>query len=170
MQKNKAEIIQNRLKAIHNQSKPDLTKNTYIFQNHKKHDFALPHKSFDGKKYIAPGQTFHGDEYFMMFVKTGDLRISKVIEGVPEPVEIAENNLNESVNTVVTESKEGVPMEKLILDQPDKVTSEGTVEHVVRQPQRVLKDHNLSDQKTPEQIAQDVLLNESPMSGIDIIN
>jgi hypothetical protein len=167
MKKNKAEAMQERLKNIHSLSKPDLTKNTYIFQNHKKHDFALPHKSFDGKKYIGPGQTFHGDEYFMMFVKTGDLRINRVIEGVSE---IVENNLNESVNNVGTQLKEGASMEKLILEQPNKVTTEGTVEHVVRQPQTVLRDHNVSNQKTPEQAAQDVLLNENPMAGIDIIN
>ena len=57
-------------------------------------------------------------------------------------------------------------MEKLILDQPDKVTQHGKTESVVvnTNPNQVIKDHNSSNQ--PE---KDVLLVESPMDGIDIV-
>jgi len=119
----------------------------YIFQNHKRSDFSLPKKSICGKKLIPPGGTFKGEEYFMTFVKTGDIRLINIIH---PPVK----KINEAT---------GVKMEKLILDQPDTYTQEGKTESVVKETKtQVLNDNNSNEQKY-------ILLTENPMEGIEII-
>jgi hypothetical protein len=53
---------------------------------------------------------------------------------------------------------------KLVLDQPDKITNEGKVEHIVREDgTRQLNDHDGSKQQK-----QDILLNEHPAGEIII--
>lgn len=180
--KNRREDMQKRLHHIHSQQKAADNEKTYIFQNHKNHDYSLPKKSLCGKKMIGPKQVFHGDEYFIAFVKTGDIRIVQVLPpknvDTPEPVVetpiAVQNNVvqqkEEPVetlvesNTVVCESSQGDKMEKLILDQPDKVTFEGKQEHLVRETPKVIKDHKVPVSE------EDLLLTENPMAGIDIIN
>ena len=55
--------------------------------------------------------------------------------------------------------------QKLILDQPDTVTAKGTIEHVV--------DNNVPSQRINDSVDNnkkpDVLLNESPIDGLEII-
>ena len=58
--------------------------------------------------------------------------------------------------------------QKLILDQPDRVTNEGTVENVVQQQPKKKVKQNESRQPKPAQ--PDVLLNEDPMAGVEILN
>ena len=54
-------------------------------------------------------------------------------------------------------------MDKLILDQPDRITTEGRVE-------RVVVSQTLPLNETPlESTDKDVLLTEDPMDGIQII-
>ena len=57
--------------------------------------------------------------------------------------------------------------QKLILDQPDRVTQEGTVESVVPQPKQKKTKNESRTSKTPE---PEVLLTEDPMSGVEILN
>ncbi len=169
--KNRREDMQKRLHIIHSQQKDSGNNVTYIFQNHKNHDYSLPKKSLCGKKMIGPRQTFHGDEYFVAFVKTGDIRIVQVLQptnvNTPETVSSETVETKVESNTVITESSQGANMEKLILDQPDKVTFDGKQEHLVRETPKVIKDH-----KNPAQLSNEteVLLTENPMSGIDIIS
>jgi len=120
----------------------------YTFENHRTHDFSLPKKSFDGKSLIPPKGKFKGDAYFLMFLKTGDVRLV-------------------SAEPYINESKKENDMQKLILDQPDRVTSHGKTESVVvdTPTQQVLTE-------TPTKVnapAPDVLLVENPLDGIDII-
>jgi hypothetical protein len=50
--------------------------------------------------------------------------------------------------------------EKLILDQPDTVTDEGKVEHVVSKKKKKLNETKSTGEQQP-----DVLLNEGPIEG-----
>jgi hypothetical protein len=57
---------------------------------------------------------------------------------------------------------EGVNMEnKLILDQPSTVTANGTVEHVVAS--------QTINEASPNASQKEVLLNETPLDGVEII-
>jgi hypothetical protein len=149
MKKHRIERMQERLARAHQRPSDFEDQITYIFENHRNADFSLPKKSIDGKKLIPPKGRFHGDEYFITFVKTGDLRLADTIHPKPKPI---------------IEST-GANMEKLILDQPEKFTHEGKTEHVVAPQKKVV----LNDNNQSNKINEDVLLVESPMDGIDII-
>lgn len=58
--------------------------------------------------------------------------------------------------------------EKLILDQPDQVTEQGTVEHVSPTTPGV-QPLNEQPGADPATKPQDTLLNEDPMDGVTII-
>lgn len=84
-------------------------KGLYIYENNVKADLSLPKATATGVKNLKAGARFQGDDYFLSMVRTGELRLIEVLDtGVPTP-------MNES---------------KLILDQPETVTVEGTVEQV----------------------------------------
>lgn len=63
----------------------------------------------------------------------------------------------------VTTTKTSTQQRKLVLDQPDQITNEGKVEHVVRED-GVQKLHDHAGKSIP----QDVLLNEHPAGEIII--
>ena len=152
------ETLSEKLGKLHAQTQNLDTKTLYIFENNKTWDYSLPKKSLCGRKLIPPKGRFKGDEYFLQFVKSGDI---KLVEAIAPKVNPAPN-----VNTINENTQQGDKMEKLILDQPDKVTQHGKTESVVvnTNPNQVIKDHNSSNQ--PE---KDVLLVESPMDGIDLV-
>ena len=74
-------------------------------------------------------------------------------------------NLLRFIQEIKTEEIEPMSEKKLILDQPDMVTARGTVEHVVDDisPLKNLRDSVDNKQQ------KDILLNENPMDGIEII-
>jgi len=80
MRQNRADILRERYGKLQKQNEINVSGPLYIYENHKKHDFSLPKKSICGQQLIGPGRRFKGDSYFMMFVKTGDLRIHEVLE------------------------------------------------------------------------------------------
>jgi hypothetical protein len=86
---------------------------------------------------------------------TKDLQIRKEFKNI----ELKVREYEEEKNMKLNEEK------KLILDQPDTVTTEGTVEHVagvdpLAQPLV----------ETPQGLPkQDILLNEDPVDGVEII-
>ena len=73
-------------------------------------------------------------------------------------------NLVVELNTNIQE-KEEMSMEKLILDQPNRVTLKGTVEAVVVSNNLPLNETPIDTTKKNEEI----LINEDPMDGIQII-
>lgn len=155
MRQNRADILRERYGKIQQQNEIKENGPLYIFENHKKHDFSLPKKSLCGRQLIGPNGKFKGDAYFLMFVKTGDLRIVEVLQPTPPP-----QQLNEASE---------VNMEKLILDQPEKFTTSGQTEHIVVNAPQAKKMNEIT-KEGENQPAGDVLLNENPMAGIDIIN
>lgn len=122
----------------------------YTFENHKPNDLRLPKRSYDGKLNIPSKGRFQGDGYFLMFVKSGDARL---VDSKPYVREVKEEN----------------PMEKLILDQPAKYTTQGQTEQVVVSNATQQKLVEINGKQEIKVEANDVLLVENPMDGIDII-
>lgn len=110
----------------------------YLYRNAHKADVTLPRPTKSGRRIIGPNEEFQGDNYYMQLVRTGELRFVRELQS-PQQQEAAMNK------------------EKLILDQPDTVTSEGTVEHVSQsEPVQPLQEGG-------EQEKKDVLINEAPV-------
>jgi hypothetical protein len=126
----------------------------YVFRNRSREaTLDLPKPSSDGKTAVGPANPqipgageWEGDSYFMDMVRRNEAVLVRIIRSPEE-----ERMMNSQ--------------EKLILDQPDQITSEGTVEHIVFDPKKSLNE-------TPEDLSKpkpDVLLTEDPMEGIQII-
>lgn len=118
----------------------------YVYENNTKGDLNLPKPTASGKKNLRVGEQFQGDNYFMRYVPTM-LRYIRCIVPAEQSAILEENTVSE---------------EKLILDQPERITSEGQVEHVIKQPQTQINENQPA--KKPE-----VLINEDPMEGVEII-
>ena len=127
----------------------------FVYENNTNGHLTLPKATTSGQRVVGPKEQFQGDSYFMSLVKPP-------------------NNLLKFVKTIVNEDQlpkttslmETTDMneQKLILDQPDRVTSEGTVEQIVsKKPVQKLND------AVAEKTKQEVLLTEEPMDGVEII-
>jgi hypothetical protein len=116
----------------------------YLFKNRSAvASLELPKPSADGKKWVEPGQTWKGDSYFLSMVP----REATMVECLSE------------------QTKEEAKMpEKLILDQPDQVTSSGKVEHAVAQEDLPINEVSPQESNTKER-----LITEDPMAGVTII-
>lgn len=120
----------------------------FVYKNCTKGTLSLTKPAMNGSRQVAPGAEFEGDSYFMQFTKPPEnvLAFVRVIE-------------SSTPNPVLTE---GVNMEnKLILDQPNTVTANGTVEHVVA--------NQTINEAIPDANQKEVLLNETPLDGVEII-
>jgi hypothetical protein len=116
----------------------------YIYENRSAEaDLTLPKPTKSGKRIIGPKEQFQGDNYFMQLVRTGNLRFIKEIQA---PINLKEVKMNE---------------EKLILDQPETVTTEGTIERVAPAskpiPVAPLSENGKIKSENP------VLINEDPL-------
>lgn len=124
----------------------------FIYENNTHGSLRLPKPTASGKLVIAPKEQFQGDSYFMSLVKPPNnlLKFIQTVNESPSKTQIMESNMNE---------------EKLILDQPDRVTSEGTVEQVVKNPTQ----QKLNDSVKETEPQKEILLTEDPMDGVEII-
>jgi hypothetical protein len=120
----------------------------YLYRNNTNADLTLPRPTKSGLRSVGPGKEFQGDNYYMQLVKTGFCRLVKEIQSPQQA--LAEANMQQ---------------DKLILDQPDMITEQGKVEHVVKNAP--VKKINEQDKKDEESI----LLNEaSSGEGFVIVN
>lgn len=133
----------------------------YLYENRSNADLTLPRPTSSGLRVIKAKAQFQGDNYYMQLVKLGLLKYVKQLQS-PEEEKLAESLMNESVQNNI-KKEENMSEEKLILDQPDMITEQGKVEHVVNNPVQKLNEQ----QKDGKQ--KDVLLNESP-SGFVIVS
>ena len=119
----------------------------YVYRNRSKEaDLDLPKPTKSGQVRVGPGEEWQGDNYYMHLVRS---------------------NMATLVREIYSPDQEKVMNEqKLLVDQPETVTAEGTVEHVVAQPGQVPLNEG---QPTEGQEETDVLLNEDPLGGVDII-
>lgn len=120
----------------------------YLYRNNTDADLELPKPTNSGVRVVGPKKEFQGDNYYMQLVRAGLLTLVK---------ELQSPNFNENVEIL---KEEKMSEEKLILDQPDTVTEEGKVEHVVSK-----KKKKLDETKSAEEQQPDILLNEGPIEG-----
>jgi hypothetical protein len=122
----------------------------YLYENNTDSDLNLPKPTRDGIRNIGPRKRFEGDSYYMKLVGQ-PMNLLRLIEKISQ---------TEDVN-----KEKEMTEKKLILDQPDIVGNQGKVEHVVvdQTPTQPLNDN------TDPNAKPDVLLNESPVDGVEII-
>ena len=125
----------------------------YVFRNKSGGDLELPKPTPSGMKKVGPGKEWQGDDYYMDLVRNNEAVMVKCIH-TPEQTKAMKQEKEKPMNE-----------EKLILDQPDVVTEQGTVEQVIEDPPKPLNE------TTPPEVEEkkDVLINEDPMEGVDIL-
>jgi hypothetical protein len=123
----------------------------YLYRNRSKDaTLELPKPLPNGQKTVGPLGEFQGDSYYMQLVRTN---LATLVREIISPAE--EKAMNE---------------QKLILDQPERVTARGTVEHVLVEPNndgtpvtpktKTKKEHSKK---------KETLLNEAPVDGVEIL-
>lgn len=120
----------------------------FIFKNKGQATLQLPKMSFDGKRWIEPGQTWKGDSFFLKMI--------------PREAALVKTLINPN------DQKESKMEEKLLLDQPEQVTSEGQIEHVVANTEESLTEGTKNKKKRSKKQSQS-LLTEDPVAGVTII-
>jgi hypothetical protein len=152
MKLSKYEAIEYRKKKHENDFKGE---GLFVFRNANKADLMLPKPAKNGVKMIGPGKEFQGDSFFMEMVKTNQLRLVKTL--------------------ITPEQERGIMTEeKLILDQPETITTQGTVEHVVSATP--VKPLNEQEKSCCGSCGcggggnKEVLINEDPLEGVDILD
>lgn len=126
----------------------------YLYENNTKGTLLLPKAMANGSRELGPvdpkragSGRFQGDSYFMHLVKTNELKLIQEIMP-PQVLQPKEEVMNEK---------------KLILDQPERVTSEGVVETVM------VSKKNEKMKKESKHESKEILLNEGPIDGIEIL-
>jgi hypothetical protein len=119
----------------------------FVYANNTKGDLYLPKPTNSGKRVVGVGEEFQGDSYYITLVKNNQLRLIRELVAVPQ---------------------KGEPMteQKLILDQPDRVTNKGTVEQVIPAHKNQLNEGQPAKNPEPK---QEVLLTEDPLDGVEIL-
>jgi len=128
----------------------------YIYENNTDGDLKLPKATASGVRVIGPRKRFQGDSYFMKWVGHPMNLLRFIEEIVPKGVPANQQKLEEN----------SMPTEKLILDQPDTVTTKGKIEHVVETGPVTMP---INDSVAPAHPIPDVLLTENPLDGVEII-
>jgi hypothetical protein len=123
----------------------------YLYRNKSKDaTLELPKPTATGQKVVGPLGEWQGDNYYMQLVKTN---LATLVREIISPAE--EKAMNE---------------QKLILDQPDRVTSKGTVEHVLVEPNNAVAEPATTKKTKKEHTKKkETLLNEAPVDGVEIV-
>lgn len=142
----------------------------YVYQNRSKTatlalpqlpDPNSPNQKYSGQIYLKPSEKFEGNSYYHQFLMSGELLLIDVLEEKIEPTP--------EVTNLQEQTQETNMDKKLILDQPDSVTSDGKVEYVIPDNLKTAaKKSNKSKTETVDH-SKDALLVEDPMSGIEIL-
>lgn len=116
----------------------------YVFRNRSSvASLELPKPSADGKRWVEPGQTWRGDSYYMSMVP----REAILVESLGE-----------------TKKEEAKMEERLILDQPEQITSAGKVEYGAADELPEVVESSPKEGKSKER-----LITEDPLAGVTII-
>lgn len=182
-----------------NNSKPTKSSGWYVFRNHKNCELTLPKVTSKGVQSISYNETWEGDVYYFSLVRS---RLAQFVREVPieelnsnntiisentvDIVEKAEKNTHETLSNsdefLENEQKKEneIMSEKLILDQAPCVTTNGSVEQYVVNPETPINPEDLgiimldnvktTKKKNKVNEQKDILLNDSPLSGIQILN
>ena len=124
----------------------------FLFKNKTNASLQLPKKSSDGKVWVEPNQTWRGDSFFLKMIT----QEAVLVETIESPNQTEEANMSE---------------EKLILDQPDQITTDGKLEHIVSNEPAVLTEETKKKKKTKTESKnkENKLLTEDPIAGVTII-
>lgn len=121
----------------------------FRFRNRHNATLALPKPAADGTKVVGPRGEWEGDSYFLKMIPREATLVATLRH--PQPPQM-----------------EDVVMEqKLILDQPDQVTTSGQIEHIMP-TQPVVAPLN-EQPGAPAPKPSERLLNEDPMDGVTIL-
>lgn len=144
---NHSEKLALREKNLERQRKSLEGSGRYVYQNNSDSMLSLPKPAYNDVKFVKGRGEFEGDSYFKRFVgpPSGMLKLMQIIEEETKK----ETILTEGINVT----------EKLILDQAPTITNEGTVEIVTQK----------LNESAPKDSKKVVLLNETPLDGIEII-
>lgn len=125
----------------------------FLFKNRSSTaSLQLPKMSSDGKKWVEPNQTWQGDSFFLKMIPREAVLVKTIIS--PDQQK-KEKEMNEN---------------KLLLDQPDQVTSEGKVEHVVPDECGQINEETKNKKKKTENKKNGKkLLTEDPIAGVVIV-
>ena len=136
----------------------------YIYENNTDADLKLPKPTASGIRTVGPRRRFQGDSYFMSWVGHPMNLLRLVEEVVPKMTQeqLMEHNAKEQQ---LLEEETMTNERKLLLDQPDTITTQGKIERVVLEPGAV----PLNDSTDPGQKKPEILLNEDPLDGVEII-
>jgi hypothetical protein len=133
----------------------------YIFRNNTKGTLELPKPTATGVKHVpapdpARGITgeWQGDNYYMGLVRKN---MARLVREIISPTQEKEIKMKQA-------------QEKLLLDQPDQVTTEGKVEHVVDPTSPALPNAKKPKKVNESKPAADKLLVEDPSEGVRIIH
>lgn len=135
----------------------------YIYENNTDADLKLPKPTGSGIRTVGPRKRFQGDSYFLSWVGN-PMNLLKLIEEVVPKMTFQELQDHRAAQDQLLEEEAMANEKRLVLDQPDCITQHGKVERVVVEPQQALNDNTDRNQKKPE-----VLLNENPLDGVEII-
>lgn len=127
----------------------------FLFRNRNKEaSLQLPKISFDGKKWVGPNETWKGDSFFLKMIPKEAILIETLLS--PNEEKQKENKNME---------------EKLILDQPDQITNDGKVEHIVSQDVVEINENTKKRKKRKNESNEETnkLLTEDPIAGVTII-
>lgn len=139
----------------------------YVYRNRTNGTLNLPKPTKSGLVEVAIGGEWEGDNYYMFLVRNNMAALVRTISDpvvqevvVPETIVIEES--------VITEGKENM-QNKLILDQPECVTSEGKVEHVIVEPKNKTKEKVTKQKSSKFDENKEILLNDDPLDGVQIL-
>ena len=113
-------------------------------------------------KEIEKGATWEGDSYFQILVKQGMASLVRTI--VPEDAPVI---LPQTLDLIKEETE--MQEDKLILEQPDTVKVNGTVEHVIADANSSAQAVSKKKVEKPKVKNEEVLLNDDPMAGVQIL-
>lgn len=130
----------------------------YIFENNTDSDLKLPKATASGVRIIGPRKRFQGDSYFLNWVGK-PMNLLRLIE------EITPKKTTQEIAEEIARRNPVMNEQKLILDQPDTITSKGKIEHIVNNE---LPVQPLNDSASSKPV-NDVLINENPLDGVSII-
>ncbi len=128
----------------------------FLFKNRNKEaSLQLPKISFDGKRWVGPNETWQGDSFFLKMIPKEAILVETLLS--PNEEKQKENNMEE----------------RLILDQPDQITNDGKIEHVVSSQDIVEINENTKKRKkrnkNESNLETNKLLTEDPIAGVTII-
>lgn len=128
----------------------------YVYRNRNKvGTLELPKPTASGVDVIPPNGEWQGDNYYMGLVRNNEAILVREIYSPQQQRDMEAQQMNESVQAD----------QKLICDQPDVITDQGKIEHVVV-PEQPVQPLNEQPGQTQE---DERLLNEKPVEGVEIL-